>query len=135
MRHKFRAWDKVEKKMCIVERLNFDEGGVLTHVGVDFAGTDIAYVKVEFFDLMQFTGLTSKNGKDIFDGDVVEYVGRLHGVRKSKYKVIWGQKKCGFLLEMTEWPYDRKNMQPGRHLVVIGNIYENPELLEVQNGC
>ena len=65
----------------------------------------------------QFTGLHDKNGKEIYEGDIVT-----DGV--GKYKIIYDLKLAGYQ------PYCIFRDDPENYCEVIGNIYENPELLE-----
>lgn len=78
--------------------------------------------------LMQCTGLKDKNGKLIFEGDVVKD----HNNKLSK--VIFDKRGAYFgLFESTvETGYITEFIIEGMHLEVIGNIYENPELLEAE---
>lgn len=77
----------------------------------------------------QYTGLTDKNGKKIFEGDIVErfWFGRKHIYRidyDNNIASFIGKDICG--LNFTSFDYDACEFE------VIGNIYDNPELLEVE---
>ena len=83
----------------------------------------------EDIDLIQCTGLTDKNGTLIYMGDVVK-----DDATNSIYKV--GEKKCAIYLENDEYIgyfHELSMAFAEKRLEVIGNIYENPELLEVEN--
>ena len=67
--------------------------------------------------LMQFTGLHDKNGKEIYVGDIVT-----DGV--GKYKIVYDLKLAGYQ------PYCIFRDDPENYCEVLGNIYENPELLD-----
>lgn len=83
--------------------------------------------------VMQFTGLTDKNGKEIYEGDVVECDGLFAEVVFNDS--AWST--CGIKADAERWDFFRKDkMIPFGDLKmhewkVIGNIYENPELLSV----
>lgn len=66
--------------------------------------------------VMQFTGLHDKNGKEIYEGDIVT-----DGV--GKYKIVYDLKLAGYQ------PYCIFRDDPENYCEVIGNIYENPELI------
>lgn len=83
--------------------------------------------------LMQSTGLTDKNGKEIFEGDILSIETDEENV---KVEVSWDSKHALFAFESKK--YNEKeplaelfedNSYPFK---IIGNIYEDPELLEVQ---
>jgi len=74
--------------------------------------------------IMQYSGLKDKNNKEIYEGDIVT----LHN---SRYKVIFNMEQARFVLrddkfEM-EIPFTNNNNE---RMEIIGNIYENPELME-----
>lgn len=84
-------------------------------------------IKLENNILMQCTGLKDKNGKLIYEGDIVKFKTELFGKPKQ---IIWDE--CHYILKDTFIILcDMEIKQFG--LEVIGNIYENPELLEVEN--
>ncbi len=121
---KFRAWDKKEQKMNIVCRLGTK--GFSHHfwsndpVICDNRQSD--YVRYEF---MQFTGLHDKYEKEIWEGDIVKF----HAAMSQPISdVYW---KNGFY--MRNWEHLELDSTFFKHCKmweVIGNIYENPELLE-----
>ena len=89
--------------------------------------------------IMQCTGITDKNGKLIYEGDVLKNL--LNG---KKYKVEWVGCQASFELHQILSPNDEdyKKAQPiaiyfanggFQRFQALGNIYENPELLEVKN--
>lgn len=100
---RFRAWEPALKQM------SYDP---------DFSGFHGLLVLEADWIPMQFTGLLDKNGKDIYEGDVLKY-------KDEVLKPIVA-KPTGFIgLDMFSELTD-----PGmKHTEIIGNIYENPELL------
>ena len=78
--------------------------------------------------LMQSTGLKDKNGKEIFEGDILDYKGR-------KALVRWHGSYASFIYRFVDEPHKRKAEWKPLYLAymkceIIGNIYENTELLE-----
>lgn len=125
---RFRAWHKTWEEMGKVKRIRFDDDGNVTTVlfrGKDF-GVNATIDKIV---LMQSTGLKDKNGKEIFEKDILDYNGR-------KVIVKWHGSYACFIYEFVDELQNRTTeWQPlflsYYHFEIIGNVYENPELLEV----
>ncbi len=102
---KFRAWDNYNKRMIIepFKITTFLNGVVELHT--------TNYLK-RWDALMQYTGLKDKNGKEIYEGDIVKAV-----FNSSIHRVEWRN-------DQSQWSIGGFGQWE-----VIGNIYENPELL------
>ena len=117
--------------MIDVDILNWNNGEV------DFIGDGITFIlKANDIVLMQSTGLTDKNGKEIFEGDIVKVT---DGDERTNFPDGGIGTICG-LDEIFMWYIDGQvhnglfDISQEYYIEVIGNIYENPELLEV-NQC
>ena len=121
---KFRAWHKEEK--IIGEVLGID----ILHKEIFFSNEDIdCYEHSDFKDieLMQYTGLYDKKGKEIYEGDIVKLRAN-HGIGVIKYSDEWGAFVVEYIkprpLVVLGMNYYKEDIE------VIGNIYENPELIK-----
>lgn len=138
MTTKFRAWHKTWEEMGKVKRIRFDDEGNITTIFVrgKTSGSNAYFKDVE---LMQSTGLHDKNGKEIFEGDVVKRYRCPFFKAKWEYQIETVLKEKASLLLGREYgknfgtiPFDSP-FAKSELLEVIGNIYENPELLEVNH--
>lgn len=119
---KFRAWLKKDKEMIAVEEIHFNNGEL------DFIGDAITWMcKNNDFVLVQSTGMVDKNGKEIFEGDILGTKdGLLNGVVKYSSSLgMW----TNTLIRYSNF---ERLCSIANSREVIGNVYENPELLEVQ---
>lgn len=133
---KIRAWVKTEKRMVETDDLlgiNYEDKEIITQKIYFESGLpverDIDNYDFDEIVLMQSTGLKDKNGKEIFEKDIVDYKGR-------KAIVKWHGSYACFIYEFVDELKNRTaEWQPlflsYYHFEIIGNVYENPELLEV----
>jgi uncharacterized phage protein (TIGR01671 family) len=141
---KFRAWVKpgtqpeLDGRIIPVEEMewNYRSNDELLYVILpDPSGGDGAWeVETKNMELMQFTGVTDQDGRDIYEGDIVTG-DRPHYINEVKGVVKYGALAFCFIGESEdgkEWVDTVTNptMTQLDHIEVIGNIYENPELLE-----
>jgi uncharacterized phage protein (TIGR01671 family) len=124
-RFKFRVWDKFCETWLTDFAINQD--GEINK----FFNSEEALKRR--FVLMQCTGLKDKNGKLIYEGDVVNGT---CGVYWGEMIVKFNENEAKFYMyridkRYTDLHFHGKNQEDNFELEVIGNIYENPELLEV----
>ena len=119
---KYRVWDKELQTMLDVSLIDFKKG-VLVGEHWEFGETN--FMSFDEIVLMQSTGLKDNNGKEIFEGDVLGTKdGLLNGVVEYRSDLgMWTNSLISYN------NFERLcNVAGGRE--IIGNIYENPELLE-----
>ena len=97
------------------------------------AGT---YHYVDPASVGQYVNRTDKNGTRIFEGDVVQFYKEINGETfQGKYVVYYEDAYCAFMLrdiEQKSYPTDLPVEKQCMDYEVIGNVYDNPELLEVK---
>ena len=120
---RYRAWLKEDKEMIDVEEMHFYNGEF------DFIGGAITWMcKSNDCVLMQSTGLRDKNGREIFEGDIVKMAKNVYSEltyyevvrhRGGAYRLESKRHGCELWLRHTDCE-------------IAGNIWVNPELLEVK---
>jgi uncharacterized phage protein (TIGR01671 family) len=121
---KYRAWDSAKKEM-FKDTFAITESGQVVVVEQESVASFPDYVFVEHLVIMQSTGLKDKNGKEIFEGDILGTKdGLLNGVVEYRSDLgMWTNSLISYN------NFERLcNVAGSRE--IIGNIYENPELLE-----
>lgn len=107
---------------------------------------DVTHYKVDKNTLGQFTGLLDKNGKEIYEGDILrgdKYPYNCDGVDNYFVEIVWADNVCGFYRITIKNPNStvrgtsHGNWEPLdeddiNFFEVIGNIHDNPELLKTE---
>lgn len=137
---RYRAWDKEENLWIKISSLGFDEEGEMWYLSPVMDDFNPVYYENELgktWEIMQSTGLKDKNSVEIFEGDIVKVTGEdeeysYNGVVKN----YADEGYPAFDIEYpSEWHYESNALSAimsGGHetIEIIGNIWENPELLE-----
>ncbi len=125
---KFRAWLKEYKEMRQVEIIFLDRNEAQVANGKKRGNKkyDIIWHYFDEIELMQYTGIQDKAGKDIFEGDIVQ-------IRPGMCFIVKFKEAELCLFGIPEDDYVTKSLSMIKyytHYEVIGNIYEHPKLLE-----
>ena len=127
---KFRAWDSAKKEM-FKDTFAITESGQVVVVEQEDVVCPPDYVFVDYLVIMQSTGLRDKNGKEIFEGDILACKTDDEVINLN---VFWDEEHALFMFESKKY----NEQEPLAELVenntypfeIIGNVHENPELLE-----
>lgn len=131
MSPKYRMWNRITSKLHHVTGLYFDSKEVQY---TDEFGI-LRFIKFENTILMQSTGLKDKNDKEIFEGDILtdgHTTGDIRNHPTLGFYMVDESSKEGYLSDtvgIEDFEEAKEFMK--NNIEVIGNIYENPELLEV----
>lgn len=142
---KFRAWDQKDKKYLLPEKQGFvilptmpsfgvtlpyencSNPGNIDEDCIDWADADLLMGR---YELEQYTGLKDKNGKEIYEGDIVKVYAWTNLTRGLEYrhttKVFWQEKYAQFNTTYNDALSDEITQD---YFEIVGNIHENPELL------
>ena len=149
MIHKFRAWDKENKRWMTPEIENGEESEIRLDLWGHIyfrepwfkqePGTITIVSGKNMFDLSQSTGLKDKNCVEIFEGDIVERIHLLDGIFGETHigEVVYDKEYARYVIseprKYTEpKTEDLRNTLSDKSVYrVVGNVWENPELLEV----
>lgn len=126
---KFRAWDG-DIMDCDV--------GVVNNKAIVVEGEDVWFWSEQPKAIMQFTGLKDKNGKEIYEGDIIATLfAYSEGIREEKHIIVFkeGEFVCS---DVEDYKNEKQTLGDSsirvfnqRYRTIIGNIYENPKLLKV----
>lgn len=127
-RVRFKIWDKTRNKWLFSNCGQFlltQEGKAMFHMDGDNPLEPIID-QIEY-EVLMYTGLKDKNGTEIYEGDIIKYSHKAVGEIKREVRYKYGMYGIEGRHEGTQIPF--ANIL-GSEREVVGNIYENPELLE-----
>lgn len=122
---KFRAWDTTNKEM-FKDTFSITESGQVVVVEQEDVMCPPDYVFVDNLVIMQSTGLVDKNGKEIFEGDIVKMAKDVYS-EPTHYEVV---RHYGGAYRLESKQHGCELWLRHTDCEVVGNIYENKELLD-----
>lgn len=130
---RYRAWDKEFKEMVQVDALVFEE----QLIKATYKNGNVVKEDLKNYVLMQSTGLKDKNGKEIFEGDILT-TGKRTGVVKKHLTLGFYINDArgdnwwfGSDVDLAEFEDFARTV--AKKIGILGNIYTNPELAEVSS--
>ena len=129
---KYRVWHHELGRLMSVKYMFFQDSEIEEFELNDALMNDYITAYPDEIGLMQSTGLKDKNGKEIFDGDVLEIEDE--GEVLGDAKLTWDNEQAVFMIEAISVddiaPFHEIISDETYSYRVVGNVYENPELLE-----
>lgn len=140
--HKYRAWDKKRKRMYEVIHLHLSSEGIWATVkGFDIIEQKDIHLQIQPKDIevMDYTTLQDKNGKDIYEGDILmdQYQDKNYDLDREDdspitvkiyYPVVFKDGCLGWIGEITGEFFNFYD-HPVPETQIVGNVYESPELI------
>ena len=125
---KFRAWDKKHLKYTKVLKVYFGSDGSNLGALVEDYETNYAFeLQANQVEFEQYTGLKDKNGKEIYEGDILTWTDGFD--EKHIFRVEWQENRAKFCLRNPggHWDYEEINDKKRPYMEVVGNIHEPPK--------
>lgn len=124
---KFRLYDKLKKEIVFDDFHVFGEVTLFNAIGAyayETKGEKSSLERYNDFEIMQYTGLKDKNGKDIYEGDVLKYINPYSSDDNDLFFVSFFE--GAFVSDDNK----EKLSEVNEVSEIVGNVFENPELLE-----
>ncbi len=128
---KFRAWTTEKQSRYLPNRMWSWEEILDERIADAWKLEKMIWSEDDKIVLMQYTGLKDKNGRDVFEGDIVEYIDDkgTSVEKKGTDKVWWNEKESAFYGGVRQETWDGAYVRDSENMEVIGNVFVNPELL------
>jgi len=132
---KFRAWLKEDKKMVNIETMDFTDKSIQYLKKSEIINAHLLRrVSFDDVELMQYTGVKDKNGKEIYEGDIIKYKFPYDRRIKHISPVFYMESQASYgVLDIYKNEIPLYTISTNNYFEVIGNIYENKNLLEENN--
>ena len=139
---KFRAWDEETNEMVSWEddinvtdrEIDIKNKCVMVHVYNSSPNEPDYTIESHNAILMQYTGLKDKNGKEIYEGDIVKRTEKTNCCNKEKLLGLFEVVFEGYSFLAKNNHYHFLGWAGDDEREVIGNIHDNPELMEATDG-
>lgn len=129
---KFKVWSKEEKCWISIDNIVLDSNGSIAYLVPE--ADEPPYLEEEV-EIMQYVGLKDVNGKPIYEGDVVNVTWSRYDTEGRNYTIAYDPNNDGYsAFDFVDWYEDMNGLSCAYidgQITVIGNRFENPELLEV----